>query len=80
MERGKIVKVVLTEEDREPLDLGMSGIVLESPYKGIYDDDKFEVIGTLLERPEFLVIENTRGRCFVIPKDKIQLAFESGLE
>jgi len=55
---GQSLLLNFTEEDFYPEDLGMSGIVLPGPGEQFRHllNDTFSYLGTILERPDFIVI------------------------
>ncbi len=78
IKRGDIVVLNYTQEDLEPEDLGMSGIVLKSPLKqfGSRLNDDFYVIGTLKEDETFMIIcleSGANDRDYLVSKNYLKL-------
>ena len=75
MERGDYVMLNITAEDREPCDLGMSGLVLPGLYRDIADGEKLLMLGHLREDPARVIVETCRTykKTHLIFKEDLQL-------
>lgn len=71
-----VVILNFKEDDFTPEDLGMSGVVLHSPFKDLENDwrikERFVVIGSLISNHDSKVIKRELGkRIVIVPKEHL---------